>query len=136
MHSDEREKLLSRMRIMTAQTAAAYGCTAEFNADPEKAVPAVVNHERLHEIAKDTVNAFLGKDAQLEQLPALISEDFAYYSQHAPSYYYLLGVGEQDISLAGELHSSRFYPNWQAACYAAALLAGSAVKYFEKAEKI
>lgn len=136
MHSDEREKLLSRMRVMTTQTAAAYGCASEFNADPDKAVPAIVNHEQLHGVAKDTVSAFLGADAQLEQLPVLVSEDFAYYSQYAPSYYYLLGVGEQGISPAGELHNSGFYPNWRAACYAAALLAGSAVKYFEKAEKI
>lgn len=89
----------ARMREMTQQLAAAYGCTAEF--EFIRSYPPTINHAEHAQQVRDLAAELFGPEASGEQEPTMGAEDFAYMLQAKPGCYFFLGNGEGDHRDAG-----------------------------------
>lgn len=71
--------------------------------------PPQINHSGLVKVLKAALSESLGKERVLEyQTPSLGGEDFAFYSQKVPGFFFLLGCGNDKGSVNKPLHNSRF----------------------------
>ena len=105
-----REHVIESIRRIATDTATAAGATATFElgSDPN---PVVVNEAALTQRAVATLERVAGKD-HVGVMPYLsVSEDFAYYGQQVPSFFYFVGSTPQgqDAEAAPSNHSPRFY---------------------------
>lgn len=73
-----------------AEACAEYDCTHELNFS--EGYPPVINDEKVTAQALATLTA-AGIDVQNIPEPLLIAEDFAFYQQHLPGTFFLLGTG-------------------------------------------
>jgi len=73
--------------------------------------PPVFNHVEFGETMLPTLVAVLGKD-KVQPFPAqMIAEDFAFYAQKIPGFFFFLGIKAPGQSPAPALHNSNFNPD-------------------------
>ncbi len=92
-----RATLRDRFHDVVHNTARAFGCDAEI--EYTTGYPVTLNDAALTERFFDTASSIFGKDRVIEvPQPSLGGEDFAYYGQHVPALFFILGVcpREQD----------------------------------------
>jgi amidohydrolase len=124
-----REKVLTILRRHLAGLAKATGARIELAT--QSIYPILRNDPRLSERAVDILRQVLGAKRVKLHLPAMGSEDFAYFAQRVPAFYFFLGVRTPG-SKGQALHSPEFNPDeaalpigLQAAAALLARLAGS-----------
>lgn len=93
-------------------TEIAEGIAQSFDAkcivDIRKGYPFLVNDELLTKQSIDFARVYLG-DKNVEDLPLrMTAEDFAYFSQQAPSCFYRLGVGNKKQGITHSVHHPQF----------------------------
>jgi metal-dependent amidase/aminoacylase/carboxypeptidase family protein len=89
----------------------------------------VNNHEGAARFAIKTAQSLIG-DAQVTDFePKMWGEDFAFYGQHIPAAFWMLGVRpHHQMSMPG-LHNAQFTPDEQALPIGAAMMAKSAIEW-------
>lgn len=104
-HDDAlRKSALERVQQICLMLAPAYGCEAVLEIEQE--VPAVYNSLQMTKIAYAAAVQTVGEDHIISATPSLGCEDFAFFMQKVPSYYYWVGSGPSDPS------DSAVYPGW------------------------
>ena len=111
-----------RVESLTRGIAAAYGCTAAFEA--AEVAPLVYNGPEMSALARRAAEALVGPDQVIVAAPDMSSEDFSEYSRQVPTFFYWLGSGFPDRENAG-WHSEKFRTDDSALPLDAALLAKS-----------
>ncbi|MDQ1345853.1 MAG: hypothetical protein QG586_1384, partial [Pseudomonadota bacterium] len=129
-----REQVIESIKRISSQTAAAAGATTEFElgGDPN---PVVVNDPALTARAVASLQrAAAGNTVKV--MPFVTgSEDFAYYGQKVPAFFYMVGVTPpgQDAAAAPSNHSPLFYMDEGALPVAVRTILGAAVDYLQGA---
>lgn len=95
-----------KMKKMAEQIAEGMGGSCEFNI--LKGYPFLVNDEELTNNAKQYAKEYLGEENVVDLELRMTAEDFAYYSQKAPSCFYRLGVKNDKNTTVTGLHTSTF----------------------------
>jgi len=103
-----REKVLTILRRHLAGLAKATGARIELAT--QSIYPILRNDPRLSERAVDILRQVLGAKRVKLHLPAMGSEDFAYFAQRVPAFYFFLGVRTPG-SKGQALHSPEFNPD-------------------------
>ena len=105
---DVRTLLESRIRDIVQGQAASYGARAEI--DYRHDYPVLVNHAAQTDLAREVAMEWLGPQALIDELPALMaSEDFAYMLERCPGSYLSIGNGGHDGGAHGcSLHSPHY----------------------------
>ena len=103
-------------RTIAEGTAAALGCTAEF--DPFSFEPVTSNdHDELTDLARRAAVSLFGEDALTDEPRSMASEDFSLLMERVPAVF--AKVGARDEAMAWPLHSDHFCPDdsflWQGA---------------------
>ena len=80
-----------RLVRLAESIAEAYECGCELKST--HAVPALVNHEDIYEIALRAAESAVGAEHVTDSRPCLASEDFAVFSDEIPSFFYWVGSG-------------------------------------------
>ncbi len=124
--------MIGRLKHIAAQTAAAYGCTAEV--DHYATMLPLVNNEALYPIALKAASDTVGAERILAPETNIASEDFASYTGHLPCLFYFLGSGREGQENFG-WHSSRFCGDRDAALWGAALLTNTVYQAQKKLHK-
>lgn len=124
LSEEARHTVHSRLEEIAEFTARAYGCGA--SVAWKQSHPGVVNSERLLGSAIDAAREVFGEDDILGVEKKMISEDFCYYGQHVPAFFFFLGSGFPDRENA-PLHSALFEAHPDTAVYGARLLAQCAL---------
>ena len=106
MDEEWREEAHRRMKKMAEDIAESMGGRCEF--DIRKGYPFLINNEALTREVHDHACTYLGKENVIDADIWMASEDFAYYSQVAPSCFYLLGVGNEQKGISSSLHTPTF----------------------------
>lgn len=101
-----RTTALKRIREIAQNTADAYGCTVELDFE-EKAL-AVTNSPDMTMFARAAAIEAVGRENVLSPSPVLASEDFSFYGERVPSFFYFLGSGLPDVENAA-WHSANFH---------------------------
>jgi len=101
-----RDEAHVKMKRMAESIASGMGGTCEFNI--VRGYPFLINDEELTSRARASAEEFLGKE-NVEDLDIwMAAEDFAFFSQQAPSCFYRLGVRNEKKGIKSSVHTSTF----------------------------
>jgi len=103
-----RKKIPQVMESLVKNIAAGSGASSTFDYRPSN--PSVYNNPELAQTMLPTLVRVLGRDRVQEFKPQLIAEDFAYYAQRIPGFFFFLGVRTPGQPSA-PLHSPTFNPD-------------------------
>ncbi|WP_038169733.1 amidohydrolase [Verrucomicrobium sp. BvORR106] len=96
------EKMHRTLKGITEANGATY--TMEYR----KGYPSVINHKELTNATLPSFRRLLGPDNVLEMVPGMGGEDFSYFAQVVPGFYFRLGVSNPDKEITGEIHTPAF----------------------------
>jgi amidohydrolase len=127
-----REQVIESIKRISSQTAAAAGATTvfELGGDPN---PVVVNDPALTARAVASLQR-AARGNSVNVMPFVTgSEDFAYYGQKVPAFFYMVGVTPQgqDAAAAPSNHSPLFFMDEGALPVAVRTILGAAVDYLQ-----
>ena len=128
-----RGDIIERMRHTAENIAASSGATATLTmgTDPN---PVVDNDRKLTERSLPSLRKVVGAD-KVQQIPLQTgSEDFAFYGQHAPAFFFFVGVTPPgpEVAKAASNHSPLFYIDEPAIAVATRALMTVAIDYLQK----
>jgi amidohydrolase len=93
------------MREILGGVAQEYG--GSFELDYKQNAPAVINDPALSEKVRPSLEKAVGKDNVVESAPTMGGEDFSYFSNQVPGFYFRLGVVKPGTT-SGGLHTPDF----------------------------
>jgi amidohydrolase len=128
--AEQYTQVTQAMKRMIEGTAAANGTTATFTLDDYRN-PVTFNDPKLTAKLLPSLRAVAGAD-NVQQIPLITAaEDFAYFAQAVPSFFYMVGVTPRgtDPVNAPANHSDRFFLDESALPLATRALAQIAVDY-------
>jgi amidohydrolase len=131
--ADQKTKVVASMKRMAENIAEASGATAEFELD-KYANPVVDNNPELTEKVLPSLERVVGRQNLKRVALVTGSEDFAYFAQKVPSFFYFVGVTpkERSVLTAPSNHSPDFYLDEAAIPIATRTLTAIAVDYLTK----
>jgi len=106
---DNRKQIFDRLAVTAESIAASAGATATVRII--EGYPVTVNDPELTEEALPVLRAVVGDQRVIEVPKVTGAEDFSYFAQEVPGFYYFVGVtppGEDAVTAASN-HSPRFY---------------------------
>jgi amidohydrolase len=100
---------LARIQRTVDMIAQSAGTTA--TVEIVKELPVTFNDPALVAASLPTLARVVGSDHLVEATPVLAAEDFAFYQQEIPGFFFFLGVNDPsaDPARVAEVHSSKFY---------------------------
>lgn len=95
--------------------------------------PPTVNHKSLHGYFQRVAGEVLGGAQMVKDMqPLMGSEDFSFYQEAVPGYFYFLGMQGSSDTNPQSVHSPHFRSNEDAFPYGAALQASLAANYLSE----
>jgi amidohydrolase len=82
--------------------------------DYQRFTPVLVNDPDLTRASVDILRTAFGDDAVHEAVPIMAAEDFAEYARVAPSFFFMLGVGNTEKGWTSYVHTPTFQPDEEA----------------------
>jgi len=104
-----RKKILRLMEDIVSGITRSFG--ADYAFDYSEGPPPVYNHPELAEIMLPTLVEVVGEHSVERVAPLMVSEDFAYYCEKIPGFFFFLGVKPPGKSSMAPLHSPYFNPD-------------------------
>ncbi|XP_058780586.1 IAA-amino acid hydrolase ILR1-like 4 [Vicia villosa] len=127
-------QLKHRIEQVISGQAAVQRCnaTVSFLEEKKPLIPPTVNNGDLHDYFQSVAGSLIGmnKVKGMEQMTG--SEDFAFYQEALPGYFFLLGMEDVSAERLPGVHSPYYKVNEDALPYGAALHASLAAKYLDK----
>lgn len=123
-----RDEVERRMREILAGITAAGGGSYELNY--ERGSPAVVNDVALTERMLPTLERLAGAGNVQRLEPAMVGEDFSYFANAVPGFFYRLGV-QQPGTTSGDHHTPTFQADDSAIPIGVRVMAGVLLDYLE-----
>lgn len=128
-----RADIIERMQRTAEGIASASGAKATLTMSPAS-YPPVVNNPELTERVLPTLRRVVGADRVITLPLQMGSEDFSYYADQVPGFFYCVGVTPPgpDVARAATNHSPLFYIDEPALAVASRTLVNVAVDYLQK----
>jgi amidohydrolase len=101
-----RDGVIEKMHRLFKGITEAHG--ASYELDYRKGYPSVINDSVLAKATLPSFHRVIGPEQVLEMLPGMGGEDFSYFSQVVPGFYFRLGVSNPDKEITGEIHTPLF----------------------------
>ncbi|GAB4852715.1 IAA-amino acid hydrolase ILR1-like 1 [Ancistrocladus abbreviatus] len=115
--------------IVTQATVQRCNATVDFMERDNPFYPAVVNDKVLHEYFVKVASDMLGTQNVRDCQPIMGAEDFAFFAEAIPGYFYWVGMKDESKGKLEGLHSPDFRVNEDVLPYGAALHASVAMRY-------
>ena len=111
--------------------AAVLRCNATVNFEAENKIffPPTVNNNDLHELFTAVAGEMLGAAGVKEMQPLMGSEDFSFYQEIIPGYFFFVGMKDETLEQPTFHHSPHFTINESGLAVGAALHASLVVRY-------
>ncbi|KAL1293080.1 hypothetical protein HN51_053659 [Arachis hypogaea] len=125
-------RLKERIQQVITGVATVHRCTAEvdFLEEQKPFYPATINDQKLHEHFLEVAKNVVGNENVYETQPVTVSEDFAFYQEVIPGFFFMLGFKSlTSVEPLPMLHSPHFTVNEHAFPYGAALHASLATTF-------
>lgn len=121
---------LLQLQVVTKQ-ASVHRCNAtiDFLSDKKPFYPVTVNNKDLHSHFQNVAKDLLGAQNIKEMQPLMGSEDFSFFAEAIPGYFFFLGMKMETEGNVGLGHSPFFKVNEDVLPYGAALHASLAARY-------
>ncbi|XVF26908.1 hypothetical protein REPUB_Repub14bG0060900 [Reevesia pubescens] len=108
--------------------------TVDFFENKKPLFPPTINNKDLHEHFQKVAADMLGTDKIKDMQPLMGSEDFAFYQEAIPGYFFMLGMQDETSPPLKSVHSPYFMINEDVLPYGAALHASLAARYLLEAQ--
>ncbi|KAA8534885.1 hypothetical protein F0562_029899 [Nyssa sinensis] len=116
--------------VITGQaTVQRCNATVNFNIKNSPPYPVTVNNKDLHEHFRNVATEMLGARNIIEMAPQMGSEDFAFFAEKIPGYFFSVGMQNETQGQLERGHSPYYIVNEDVLPYGAALHASLATKY-------
>ncbi|GAA0146967.1 metalloprotease [Lithospermum erythrorhizon] len=124
-------QLRDRIQEVIIGQAAVQRCNAsvQFNTDDRPFYPATVNNEDLHKHFLKVAEQMIGSENVMEMQPLMGAEDFSFFAEAIPGYFYFIGMVNETEGQLEPGHSPFFRVNEDVLPYGAALQASLAATY-------
>ncbi|XP_060209878.1 IAA-amino acid hydrolase ILR1-like 4 [Lycium barbarum] len=124
-------QLKQRLVEVITRQAAVQRCnaTVDFDTSNRPFYPVTVNNKALHEHFRNVAGQMLGTDKIIEKKPTMGTEDFSFFAEAFPGYFYLLGMVDETKGQFVSGHSPFYRVNEDALPYGVALHASLATTY-------
>ena len=104
------DQIVDRMDEILKGLTTAYGASYEFLVD--RMYPALKNDHELFAFSKNALEKILGKDCiEVMNDPVMGSEDFAYFGKHIPSFFFFVGINDEQLENENMLHHPKLFWN-------------------------
>lgn len=123
LSDDTLDRMIERVETIVRGTARAYECRSEVVWG--RRIPTVWNAPEMMSEARACVER--SGCSLADAAPTLVGEDFAYYREHVPSFFFWVGSRRAGAEVH-ELHTPQFFADDSAIPYAAQLYAACAVR--------
>lgn len=101
-----RDTVIEKMHRVLKGTCEAHGATYEMIY--RKGYPSIINNEALVKATLPAFRRIVGEKNVLEVIPAMGGEDFSYFAQVVPGFYFRLGVANEARGITGGVHTPMF----------------------------
>jgi hippurate hydrolase len=105
---DEEWRFKAHELIRTLSTQLVRSMGAEIDLLIDVGYPSVYNNEKLHELAKQKAEIFIGASNVEETEKRMGAEDFGYYTQQIPGCFFRLGVMNEAEGITSGVHTPTF----------------------------
>ena len=105
-NEDTRNQILQLMRDTLTGTTAAYG--AKYELENRRVTMVVVNHPKLVTATLPSVRRAVGETNVIELPQWMGGEDFSYYANVVPGFFFRLGSGNKAKGITADIHTSTF----------------------------
>lgn len=122
--------------IMGQATVQRCSATVDFLANVKPFFPPTINDKDLHEYFQNVAGGMLGIQNIKDMQPLMGSEDFSFYQEKIPGYFFFLGMKNETKEQLASPHSPYFKINEDALPYGAALHASLATRYLLEIEAV
>ncbi|KAK9066105.1 hypothetical protein SSX86_015507 [Deinandra increscens subsp. villosa] len=124
-------RLRQRIEEVIVGQATVHRCnaTVEFASKEKPFFPATINHAGLHKFFQKVAGSVLGVNNVKEMSPLTGAEDFSFYQEVIPGYFYFIGMKNEKDEEPESLHSPFFQLNEDVLPYGAAMHASLAATY-------
>ncbi|XP_050377474.1 IAA-amino acid hydrolase ILR1-like 4 [Argentina anserina] len=124
-------QLKQRIEEVITRQASVQRCnaTVSFNEIAQPFYPATVNDKDLHEYFQKVAGDLLGPQNVFEKQPLMGAEDFSFYQEVIPGYFFFLGMKNDTQGQLKPMHSPYFRVNEDVLPYGAAFHASLATRY-------
>ena len=106
---ESRDDVLARIKRTAEMIAESAGARAEVQI--EQYSPVLHNDPELVQRMVPTLQRVAGDEQVVQALPVTPSEDFAYFSERIPGFYFFLGINKAGLDWAPPNHSPHFFIN-------------------------
>lgn len=106
---------------------------ASYELDYERIVPVTVNHAPLVAQMLPTIRRIVGEGHLVPTRPQMGAEDFSYFANRVPAFFYFLGVGNKAKGITAMLHTPDFDVDEQCLPVGVAVMAAMATDWLESA---
>nr|GEW86521.1 IAA-amino acid hydrolase ILR1-like 4 [Tanacetum cinerariifolium] len=129
-------QLRQRIEEVIVGQAAVHRCnaTVDFAVDNKPFFPATINDAGLHKFFQNVAGDVLGVNNVKEMLPLTGAEDFSFYQEVIPGYFYFIGMNNEKNGKPASLHSPFFQLNEDVLPYGAAMQATLAATYLNESQ--
>jgi amidohydrolase len=125
-----REEAIHRIEKHSKELCALYGGSCDIQI--LRGYPAVYNNPTAAGFARQIALELAGQAHTADFEPKMWGEDFAYYGQHIPAAFWMLGVRPEGSTSMPGLHNARFTPDEKAFATGTAMMAAIAMEWLEK----
>ncbi|XP_047307997.1 IAA-amino acid hydrolase ILR1-like 4 [Impatiens glandulifera] len=129
-------RLQLRIKEVITSQAAVHRCNVTVEFVESSIYPVTVNDKDLHEYFTTVAKDMLGEEKVNEMAPIMGAEDFSFYGEVIPAYFYMLGMQDEAKEQMASGHSPFYSVNEEALAYGAALHASLATRYLLKNQPV
>ncbi len=101
-----RDEIIVKMHKIIKGITEAHGATYELNY--KKGYPSIQNQPELAMRSVKTLQRIAGEDHVYEAIPGMGGEDFSYFADVVPGFYYRLGVANIERNMVAGVHTAEF----------------------------
>ncbi|EYU21408.1 hypothetical protein ABFS82_09G114600 [Erythranthe guttata] len=130
-------QLKQRIKEVIIGQAAVQRCNASVSFESKDKIffPPTVNDKDLHKLFQRVAGDMLSISGVKEMQPLMGSEDFSFYQEKIPGYFFLLGMKDETAEKPAHAHSPYFRINEDGLPFGAALHASMVVRYLFDSHK-
>ena len=96
----------AKMTAILTGVTSSYGAT--YTLDYAEGAPVTYNDPKLAASSSAALVSVFGQDRVQTPLPQMVSEDFAYYAQRVPAFYFFVGVGNPEKGITAMWHTEYY----------------------------
>lgn len=123
------------IREISEKTAKALDGSATVTFQDDNANPVLINDDELTQFAEASLRQTVGDDNVHLDPPRMVAEDFAHFSEALPSFYYFLGVRNEERGITANLHTPGFDVDERSLAVGAKTMAALVVDYLTSYER-